>query len=166
MPRMATGRNHRVMPGNLGTVDSMAQLSFVVHGLLERRAAQQDLSIVQMRLLGVLRDRTPTMNELTRLLELDKSSITGLVDRAERRGLVTRVPSKTGGRSVQVQVTREGRSIGNRVAAGFEEDISRFLGPLSDAERAQLSGLATRVLVAHASGRGLDLFSNHGTEQP
>ncbi len=33
------------------------------------------------------------MNELARLLDLDKSSVTGLVDRAERRGLVTRVPS-------------------------------------------------------------------------
>ena len=30
------------------------------------------------------------MNELARLLDLDKSSVTGLVDRAERRGLVAR----------------------------------------------------------------------------
>ena len=41
----------------------------------------------------MLRDRTPAMNELARLLGLDKSSISGLVDRAERRGLVIRIPS-------------------------------------------------------------------------
>jgi DNA-binding MarR family transcriptional regulator len=45
----------------------------------------RDLSIPATRLLGVLRDREPTMLELAQLLELDKSSVTGLVDRAERR---------------------------------------------------------------------------------
>ena len=79
----------------LSPVDGLAQLSFLIQGLLERRAAEHDLSIVQTRLLGVLRDRTPTMNELARFLGLDKSSVTGLVDRAERRGLVARVPSAT-----------------------------------------------------------------------
>ena len=42
-------------------------------GLLERRAAEHDLSLIQTRLPGVLRDRTPTMNELARFLGLDKS---------------------------------------------------------------------------------------------
>ena len=50
----------------LSPVDGLAQLSFLIQGLLERRAAEQDLSIIQTRLLGVLRDRTPTMNELYR----------------------------------------------------------------------------------------------------
>ena len=77
----------------LGPVDGLAQLSFVIQGMLERRADEHDLSIIQTRLLGVLRDRKPTMNELARFLGLDKSSVTGLVDRAERRGLVARVPS-------------------------------------------------------------------------
>ena len=72
----------------LSPVDGLAQLSFLIQGMLERRAAEHDLSIIQTRLLGVLRDRTPTMHELARFLGLDKSSATGLVDRAERRGLV------------------------------------------------------------------------------
>ena len=73
----------------LSTVDGLAQLSFLTLGLLERRAGEHAISIIQTRLLGVLRDRTPTMNELATLLGLDKSSATGLVDRAERRGLVS-----------------------------------------------------------------------------
>ena len=47
----------------LSPVDGMAQLSFVIQGMLERRAAEHDLSVIQTRLLGILRDRTPTMNE-------------------------------------------------------------------------------------------------------
>src|ERR1700742_21543 len=97
--------------GRLSPVDGLAQLSFVVSGLLERRAAERDLSLAATRLLGVLRDREPTMNELARLLQLDRSSVTGLVDRAERRGLVTRVPSAADRRSVLVRLTPEGRAL-------------------------------------------------------
>ena len=45
-------------------MDGLAQLSFLVHGTLERLAAEHGVSIIQARLLGVLRDRTPTMKEL------------------------------------------------------------------------------------------------------
>src|ERR1700749_4966555 len=94
--------------GQLSPVDGLAQLSFVIQGMLERRAAGHHLSLAQVRLLGVLRDRMPTMNELARRLGLDKSSTTGLVDRAERRGLVARVPSATDRRSGLVRPTDEG----------------------------------------------------------
>src|SRR5579871_2867941 len=89
----------------LDPVDGLAQLAFLVTGLIEGRAAEHDLSLTATRLLGVLRDREPTMNELARLLQLDKSSVTGLVDRAERRGLVTRRPSARDRRSMTVTLT-------------------------------------------------------------
>src|ERR1700744_1557271 len=79
----------------LSSVDGLAQLSFLTIGLLERRAGEHGMSVIQTRLLGVLRDRTPTMNELATMLGLDKSSATGLVERAERRGPVTRIPSSS-----------------------------------------------------------------------
>src|ERR1700685_2531536 len=86
--------------GDLGIVDALAQLSFLVQGTLARHASAQELSLIQMRLLGVLRDRDATMQELARLLELDKSSVTGLVDRAEGRGFVQRAPSTDDRRAV------------------------------------------------------------------
>src|ERR1700691_1015263 len=100
--------------GQLGVVDALAQLSFLVQGALGRIAAEQDLSIIQTRLLGVLRDRSPGMNELARYLELDKSSVTGLVDRAERRGLVRRKVSSTDRRAVDVSITAPGRRAARR----------------------------------------------------
>jgi MarR family transcriptional regulator, lower aerobic nicotinate degradation pathway regulator len=148
----------------LSPVDGLAQLSFVIHGMLERQAAGHDLSLAQVRLLGVLRDRTPTMNELARLLGLDKSSTTGLVDRAERRGLVARVPSATDRRSVRVSLTDDGRSLVSRAAVGFEADVSAMLGRLTPRDRDTLSGLISRLLVAHAADQGIDLFATTGTE--
>jgi DNA-binding MarR family transcriptional regulator len=143
----------------LTPVDGLAQLAFVIHRLLERRAAEHDLSIIQTRLLGVLRDRTPTMNELAQLLDLDKSSITGLVDRAERRGLVTRVPSPTDRRSVHVTLTDDGRSLISQASTRFQADISILLDPLPPSDRGGLASLINRVLVAHAAHHGVDLFA-------
>jgi len=150
----------------LSPVDGLAQLSFLIQGLLERRAAEHDLSIIQTRLLGVLRDRTPTMNELARFLGLDKSSVTGLVDRAERRGLVARVPSATDRRAVLVSLTDEGRSFVSQAAAAFEADVTALLSRLPPRESATLSRIVSRLLVTHASDQGIDLFATAAAESP
>ena len=143
----------------LDPVDGMAQLAFVVLGLLERRAAEHDLSIPATRLLGVLRDREPTMNELARILGLDKSSVTGLVERAERRGLVERTPSPADRRAVLVRLADEGRTLASAVAGRFSADVDALLGHLPVRDRAVLSRLVSRLLVAHAAGQGIDLFA-------
>jgi MarR family transcriptional regulator, lower aerobic nicotinate degradation pathway regulator len=150
----------------LSPVDGLAQLSFVIQGMLERRAAEHDLSIIQTRLLGVLRDRQPTMNELARFLGLDKSSVTGLVDRAERRGLVARVPSTTDRRAVLVSLTDDGRSLVSQAAVHFEADVSAMLGHLPPRERDTLSRIISRLLVAHAADHGIDLFAITSGDAP
>jgi MarR family transcriptional regulator, lower aerobic nicotinate degradation pathway regulator len=143
----------------LSPVDALAQLSFVITGMLERRAAEQDLSLAATRLLGVLRDREPTMNELARMLELDKSSVTGLVDRAERRGLVTRVPSAADRRSVLVRLTAEGQAQVSAAAGLFAADVAGLLDVLPPRDRAALTRLVSRLLAAHAARHGIDLFA-------
>lgn len=147
-------------PQRLSPVDGLAQLSFVIQEILERLAAEHDISIIQARLLGVLRDREPTMNELARLLGLEKSSVTGLVDRAERRGLVARVPSSTDGRAVLVTLTAEGRSLVSSVAGDFADEVSTMLCHLPARDREVLSRLVSRLLVAHAADHDVDLFAN------
>jgi MarR family transcriptional regulator, lower aerobic nicotinate degradation pathway regulator len=151
------------LPGaapQLSPVDGLAQLSFVIHGLLERLAAEHDVSMIQTRLLGVLRDRKPTMNELARLLGLDKSSVTGLVDRAERRGLVKRVPSMTDRRAMRVRLTDEGRALVSEISRRFDADVSTMLDRLPPPDREALSTLVSGLLVADAAARGVDLFAN------
>jgi MarR family transcriptional regulator, lower aerobic nicotinate degradation pathway regulator len=147
------------MADELSTVDALAQASFLIQGTLERRAGEQGISLIQTRLLGILRDRKPTMNELAQLLGLDKSSTSGLVDRAERRGLVKRLPSQIDRRSVRVSLTPEGRALVGAVAHDFDQDIAAIVDPLDPAERATLTALLARVLVAHAAGHGVDLLA-------
>jgi DNA-binding MarR family transcriptional regulator len=150
---------------SLSPVDGLAQLSFLVSGLLERRAGEQDLSLAATRLLGVLRDREPTMNELARLLDLDKSSVTGLVDRAERRGLVVRAPSAADRRSVLVRLTPAGQSLMSSAAELFAADVTELLGQLSARDQATLTRLVSKLLVTHAARQGIDLFATTGRDQ-
>jgi DNA-binding MarR family transcriptional regulator len=138
-------------------VDALAQLSFLVYDALDEVADQHDLSIIQTRLLGVLRDREPTMNQLGRLLGLDKSSISGLVDRAQRRGLVTRTVSVNDRRAFHVSITDAGRHLVEQVAARFAERIELSVAPLPDTDRQRLSQLAARVVASDAHRRGIDL---------
>jgi MarR family transcriptional regulator, lower aerobic nicotinate degradation pathway regulator len=91
---------------------------------------------------------------LARFLGLDKSSATGLVDRAERRGLVTRVPSTTDRRAVLVSLTDDGRSLVNQAAAHFEADVLALLSHLPSRERDTLSRIISRLLVAQAADQG------------
>src|SRR5689334_8310684 len=90
---------------DLNLVDGLFQLSFSLHGTLARIAAEHDLSIIQVRLLGILRDHEPGVLELARHLKLEKSSLSGLVDRAEKRGLVERIPSADDRRASRIRVT-------------------------------------------------------------
>ncbi len=162
--RPADPRAAEARPDQLSPVDGLAQLSFLVHGTLERLAAEHDVSIVQTRLLGVLRDRMPTMNQLAKLLGLDKSSVTGLVDRAERRGLVARVPSTTDRRAVLVNLTEDGRSLASAISTRFEAEVSMMLDRLPPRDQQALTRIVSRLLVAHATDQGVDLFADIDTQ--
>lgn len=133
-------------PADPGLVDALVPLSFLVQGVLGEAAVEQGISLPQLRLLGVLRDRQPGMQELARHLGLDKSSMTGLVDRAERRGLVRRVPAPHDGRGVQVALTEEGRGLVARCADEVGRRVEALAAGLSAGQRRQLSRLASAVV--------------------
>lgn len=135
-----------VNTGKLSIVDGLVQLSFLIQSILSRAGAKHDLSVIQIRLLGILRDRQPSMQQLAQHLQLDKSSITGLIDRAERRGLVERIISPTDRRGFYVRITGTGRELAALAGNEIEEQILQSVAGLSEADRAQLAELAAAVL--------------------
>jgi len=142
---------------DLGLVDALVQLSFAVQAALGSAAAVRDLSSIQLRLLGILRDRAPGMLDLAHALNLEKSSVTGLVDRAQGRGLVERFGAEHDGRAVHVRLT----ALGHEIATELTEDVGRHIAELADClaprDRDKLSRLASRVVVHDATRRGIDL---------
>ena len=138
------------------TVDALVQLSFLVQGVLARIAAEHDLSLIQARLLGILRDRRPGMLELAGFLGLDKSSMTGLVTRAEKRGLVQRLPSPHDGRAVLVSLTPLGRQLTDTCGAEMDRQIASLTESLTSSEVSQVRSLSTKILRSAAARESAD----------
>jgi DNA-binding MarR family transcriptional regulator len=142
---------------DLGVPDALVQLSFLVQQALAESAQAHGVPVQQARLLGVLRDREPGMAGLAALLELDKSSTTGLVNRAERHGLVKRVVTPEDRRAVRVVLTEKGARLAAETAIEVERRLRALVEGLSETNRKRLSQLATQVVLAEADRRGLDL---------
>ncbi|WP_329126566.1 MarR family winged helix-turn-helix transcriptional regulator [Streptomyces sp. NBC_01465] len=132
----------------LNTVDALVQLSFLTQRVLAATGTEHDLSIIQIRLLGILRDRQAGMLEIGTHLGLDKSSMTGLVSRAEKRGLVRRSPSPHDGRAVLVSLTPLGRELTERCTAEISGRITALTDHLTAARRTELTELAAEVVRA------------------
>jgi DNA-binding MarR family transcriptional regulator len=126
--------------------DGLVQTSFTVIAALSRVAAEQDMSLTQLRMLGILRDREPAMAELAAYLGLERSTVSGLIDRAVQRGLVRKTPDTADARSVRVSLTAEARRMETRVIA----DIGDLLAPMTDrltsSERKRLTALLAKLL--------------------
>jgi DNA-binding MarR family transcriptional regulator len=133
--------------------DALAQLSFAVQSAIARVAAAHELSQVQVRLLGILRDREPAMLTLATFLNLDKSSVTGLVDRAERRGLVGRITTPEDRRTVRVALTDQGRQLTQKLAKQVERELSALVSGVSKANRRRLLAIAGQIVVNDAQRR-------------
>ena len=126
--------------------DSLVQASFTVIAMLSRVAAEQDLSLTQLRMLGILRDREPAMAELATYLGLERSTVSGLIDRAVQRGLVQKTSDAADGRSVRVSLTATARRLEPRVIG----EIGALLAPMTDrltsAEQGRLTALLGKLL--------------------
>lgn len=129
-----------------GLVDALVQSAFVTVAVLSRIGIEHDLSLTQLRALGILRDRRLKMSQLAEYLGLDRSTLSGLVERAEKRHLMQRSPNPDDGRAVDVALTPTGTGFAERVHA----QVVRALGPqtamLADRDRVRLTVLLRQLL--------------------
>ena len=110
--------------------DGLVQLTTLVQAIYARVAERHDLTPVQARLLSVLLDGPRGMAELAHCFGVEKAALTGLMDRAERRGLARRSPVPGDRRALKVTLT----DAGHRAAAAFHAELG-----------AQLSGLISSL---------------------
>ena len=78
-------------------------------------AANVGVTFVQAGILFLLKQSNGrTMSDLSQLIGVDNSTLTGLVDRLEKAGFVVRQASPTDRRSLLIQVTPEGIAAGDK----------------------------------------------------
>ena len=126
--------------------DALVQISFALMAVLTEVAGEHDLSLTQLRMLGILRDREPTMADLATFTGLERSTVSGLVDRAAQRGLVTKAADLHDGRSVRVTLTESARGLVPEVTAAIGDRIKPLTGQLSTTEQKRLTALLTKAL--------------------
>jgi DNA-binding MarR family transcriptional regulator len=129
----------------------LIQLSRLVQAVFARVADRHELTPMQARLLCVLAESPRGMAGLAREFGVEKAALTGLVDRAERRGLVERRAVPGDRRAVSVTLTPAGL----RTAGGFHAEVTaelgQLMGSLTAGERASFrTALATITLAAEA----------------
>ena len=130
----------------LELVEALGAVAFTVMGALTKLAAERGLSLTQLRMVGLLRDRQLTISELALALGLDRSSVSGLVDRTEKRGLLRREPNPTDARSVHVTLSASGHEAFAAGATEMAATLSSLIDVLSPAESARLTTLLERML--------------------
>ena len=128
-----------------GLVDALVQASFMTMAVLSKVGAEHDLSLTQLRVLAILRDRRVRMRRLADYLGLEKSTMTGLVDRAERRGLLHRAPNADDGRAVDVFLSPAGAELADRLYARVSRALSPLTSELTPAGQRQLQTLLEQM---------------------
>src|SRR6202046_3208907 len=126
--------------------DALVQISFALMAVLTEVAAEHDLSLPQLRVLGILRDREPTMADLATFTGLERSTVSGLIDRAAQRGLGRETAAPNDGRSWRVTLTEPTRGLVPEITATIGNRIKPLTGRLSTGEQKRLTALLTKAL--------------------
>ncbi|GAA2409240.1 MarR family transcriptional regulator [Nonomuraea africana] len=126
---------------------ALVRSTFLVNAVYAEAAREYGITSQQGQLLCVMMAQPYGMSELGAMLGLAKSSLTGLVDRTERNGLVERRPDPQDSRAVRVALTRKGGRLAEEFYVETCRRIERLTTGLAAAERDVLAGLLGRVVL-------------------
>jgi MarR family 2-MHQ and catechol resistance regulon transcriptional repressor len=127
----------------LGVLRTAAQLSALGAPLFRRHG----LTEAQFNVLFALkyRGRDLTQSDLSRRLVVSRASITSVLDRLEKKGLVRRVEVPENRRIYLVELTGRGLALVNEVEPAYREVVHAALADLPDRTCEQLNRLLERV---------------------
>jgi DNA-binding MarR family transcriptional regulator len=129
---------------------ALVRLSFLVQSLYAEICAEHGLTPSQAQLLCVIKDQPRGMSELTHILRLEKSSLSGLVDRVERRGLLRRDTTRQDRRAVTLSPTARGRKVTEAFYAEVSDRLLEVVAQLPPSDRRHFERIATGIVIAES----------------
>lgn len=129
----------------MGTLDIIVKIRKIVRSLnLESKSMQKEfgLSITQLMCLGHLQNcpgYQSTHKELMHFLSLNSSTITGIINRLQKRGLVTRLPKSGDKRVTYLTLTASGIKLLEATPNILHDRLAERLKSLRDDDRQMLS---------------------------
>ena len=127
-------------------VTALVRCAFLIDAVYAESGREHGLTPQQGQLLCVLMAQPYGMGELGAVLRLAKSSLTGLVDRSERNGLVRREPGPGDLRAVRVALTPRGARLADDFYTETCRRIATLAADLDAADRDTLAGLLGRIV--------------------
>ena len=114
------------------------------------------LSEAQFNVLHILQDAGDHLSqrELSDILIVDRSNVTGLIDRMEKAEWVQRQPVPGDRRAYRVTLTFEGRKLWRQANAAYQQAAARVTVNLTPA---QMQALSAALPVMERSAHALDL---------
>ncbi|HBT4568753.1 TPA: MarR family transcriptional regulator [Klebsiella pneumoniae] len=137
---------NQVSTPNNGLADAIVTTSFVTMAVINKIGAENDLSLSLIRVLGILSDRRPRMTELADYLGLEKQTMSGLIARAEKRGLVARAPNEEDGRATDVFLTSDGSKLVKHLHIQGQRALAPLFEQLNESDQQLLQQLLQRML--------------------
>jgi len=134
-----------------GIVDRINGIQRRVRRMLDETLEEHGLSSGEWHVLGKL-SRTPggrrSAGELAANVELSSAAMTNRLDRLEKAGLVRRLPDERDRRSVQIEVTPEGRELYERAVGAQAAKEAIVAEALDERQQDQLNNLLRRLMLA------------------
>lgn len=137
------------------TWESLFRAQVAVMRRLQAGPAFKSLALNEYDVLFTL-SRCPSgwlrQNELNDHVLLSQSSLSRLVERLEKRGLVERRPAPDDGRGVLIRLTEAGRELQKTIGREHVRDIASLVGPaLTAEEQRELLRLTEKLRASVAS---------------
>jgi MarR family transcriptional regulator, lower aerobic nicotinate degradation pathway regulator len=133
------------LPGHL-----VRRLQQIAVGIFMEETAAHDLTPVQFAALATIARRPGgDQRTLARTIGFDTSTIGGVIDRLERRGLVQRNPAPEDRRVRRLTLTADGATLLAQVMPGMQRAQKRMLAPLPAAERAEFMRMLALLVAAN-----------------
>lgn len=131
------------------TWESLFRAQVAVMRRLQSGPAFRNLAVNEYDVLFTL-SRCPSgwlrLNELNDNVLLSQSSLSRLVERLEKRGLVERMAAPDDGRGVLLKLTDEGAALQKEIGREHVRDIAELVGPaLTAAEQRELLRLTEKL---------------------
>ena len=153
------------------TLEILVKIRKIVRSLnLESKAIQKDfgLSITQLLCLGHLQScerYQSTHKELMNLLSLNSSTISGIINRLEKRGYVARLSNEADKRAKLITLTASGLKLLENTPNVLHDRLAKKLASLSTSDQ-KMVGKALEIIISAMHIKELDAAPLLIAEEP
>ena len=154
MAKRKTAQQPHPDPASISVEDCpyylVSRATLAVTSALKERFTRGGIVNVRPAYLGVLMSLWQQdgikVNELGQRAGLEPSTMTGLIDRMERDGLVERTAHQDDRRAQKIHLTSQGRGVRQAVLAIIEETLADVLRSIPKKEMAVTKGVLRRII--------------------